>query len=175
MLYIIGGQDGSKFLGDLHQLNVEDLQQMSWTQIPIEGGIEPRGGMSFWAFDQKLYVFGGRGNNAMGWKPVEDGVQQIRLDLSEKTAKARPVKIEGLEPRYSHSTTVVQESPGSQTILILGGCNKNNKIDNAALAFRMQASGWYLLHYLDATNIRYLLGSNQCWDLFELRFEVPSD
>ena len=46
--------------GDLHQLNVEDLLKLSWTQIPIDGGIEPRSRMSFWAFDQKLYVFGGR-------------------------------------------------------------------------------------------------------------------
>ena len=100
---------------------------MSWTQILIEGGVEPRGYMSFWAFDQKLYLFGGLGNDN---KPVEDGVHQIQLDLAEKTARARPVNIEGLELRSCHTTTVVQETPYSQTILILGGLNKDKKEDN---------------------------------------------
>ena len=90
--------------------------------------------MSFWAFDQKLYVFGGFGK---GDKLVEDGVQQIQLDLAEKTARTKPVEILGLEPRRRHSTTIVQEDTYSQTILILGGRPEKYRLDNAMIAFKL--------------------------------------
>ena len=83
----------------------------------------------------------------------------------------KPIKIDGLGPRYSHSTTVLKEDSYSQTVLILGGWNENNDRDNRALVFQMRNNSVYaLLHYLDAAGIRWLLGVNQCQDLFELMF-----
>jgi len=60
-LYIFGGYDGNRnYLADLFQLSTRNLNFV-WVEIEYAGKISPRRWMSFWAFEQKLYLFGGYG------------------------------------------------------------------------------------------------------------------
>ena len=122
--------------------------------------------MSFWTFKKRLYVFGGNGEDGL----VKDSrVHQI--DLAGYTPKVKSIEINGLGPRMYHSTTVIEEDSYSQTILILGGYNEKSKEDNAALVFQLDLMDEYtLLHYFEATGVWWLLGTNQCQDLYELKF-----
>ena len=86
----------------------------------------------------------------------------IKIDLVGNF-KVKPIKVKGLDERYDHNVSVIGEDRYSQTILILGGKNEKGKYDNAMLALRMELTPMFLLlHYLDATRVSYLLGTNQC-------------
>jgi len=59
--------------------------------------------MSFWTFGRRLFVFGGF---RKGYKAIRGPVLQIDL-VGDNSVK--PIKITGLGPRESHTTTVLKE------------------------------------------------------------------
>ena len=109
-------------------------------------------------------VFGG----GFGVKAVEGSV--IKIDLVGGF-QVKPIKVKGLGRRRDHAVSVIGEDRYSQTILILGGWNEKRERDNAMIALRLELTPmFHLLHYMEATIVWWILGVNQCQDLFELMF-----
>ena len=68
--------------------------------------------MSFWSFNGKLYVFG-------GYPPKKTANIISQINLGDQ--QVRSVEIEGLTPRFAHSTAIIHERNHQATVFFMGG------------------------------------------------------
>ena len=111
--------------------------------------------MSFWSFGGKLYIWGG---SIKGRKVAQDGVLQI----DPADGRVLSVKIAGLQPRKVHSTVEIPEESHKVSVIFLGGFDENPNFSSTVQTFQIIDNRFTLLHYLDATGLNRLLGTNQC-------------
>jgi hypothetical protein len=107
-------------------------------------------------------------------------VWQILLNDKNNTAMTREVRVNGMEQvsgRDGHATIVDKRSELEATIYFIGGNisyshpNYNPSVDGSNGVYKLHmllAKKWWLLHYLRACNMIYLIGYNECKDAYDM-------
>ena len=114
------------------------------------------------SFEHKLYVFGGSDN-----KGASNALKDF-YEFSLKTGCWSKLhendKNSVLLPRDTQSTTVIVSKSGlNQNVYIIGGQGKNYTSLDHCIKFSFTGDQiWWLLHYLDCTEMTGYLSRNVC-------------
>ena len=178
---MLGGYGNGRSLNDLWALTTQ--KPYSWTQIALHGErsgddgppISPRYGMSFFAADSALVLFGGLSSkpdtfHADFWLiTLPDNRNRSEEQSSAIATRLHPRGEDHITGRYDHATAVIQ-TPHRTTAIIAGGITEGGygTITDDVFSLDLDHCNWWLLHLLEAVEMIYLIGKNGCREVYEL-------
>ena len=176
---MFGGECNGRYLNDLWALTTK--KPYSWTQIALHGErsgddgppISPRGGMSFFAADSALVLFGGLSSNPSTFHAdfwlitLPDNRNRSEDQSSAIATRLHPRGEDHITGRCRHATAVIQ-TPHRTTAIIAGGLTKGLKLTTDVFSLHLDHPNWWLLHLLEAVEMIYLIGKNGCREVYEL-------
>ena len=182
-IFVFGGDDGKgHFLSDLWALTTQ--KPYSWTQIALHGErsgddgppISPRDGMSFFAADSALVLFGGFSSNPSTYHAdfwlitLPDNRTGSEEQSSAIATRLHPRGEDHITGRFRHATAVIQ-TPHRTTAIIAGGITEGGfgtTTTDDVFSFDLDHANWWLLHLLEAVGMKYYIGYNGCREVYEL-------
>ena len=179
---MFGGSGNSGYLNDLWALTTQ--KPYSWTKIALHGErsgddgppISPRRGMSFFAADSALVLFGGFNFNTKSFHAdfwlitLPDNRNRSEEQSSAIATRLHPRGEDHITGRFCHATAVIQ-TPHRTTAIIAGGETEGgygSTITDDVFSLDLDHPNWWLLHLLEAVGMKYYIGYNGCREVYEL-------
>ncbi|KAJ7285371.1 hypothetical protein O6H91_05G044500 [Diphasiastrum complanatum] len=125
-LVVYGGDCGDRYLGEL---DILDLQTLTWTKLGMAGGTQPgvRAGHAAVTVGNKMYIFGGVGDRAY-YNDV------WMLDINSRVWTVLDVVGPQPQGRFSHVAVLAEND-----IAVYGGCGEDERPLNEFMVLCLQA------------------------------------